>query len=233
MRQTFEQFSKKLYQLQGQRDLLVDQQKTAQKNAVAYQQIHFDTLKAREIVSVVAQSTQKAIEIHISNLVSMALASVFPDPYLFELRFVARRNKTEADLIFIKNNNEVSDILENGGGGVADVTAFALRIALWSLKKTRPTIILDEPMKFLHSPIYQNKASEMIKEISNKLGIQFIIVSDQEQIISAADKVINIVNIEGVSKVVLDGDQPVETVTIDNNTILIRKDKPTLKRRIK
>lgn len=224
MKDTFEQLSKKLYQLQGQRDLLVDQQKVAKENSFKCQQVHLDTLKAREIVSVVAQNTQKAIEIHISSLVSMALASVFPDPYTFSLRFVQRRNKTEADLLFIKNGSEITDIRENGGGGVADVAAFALRVALWSLKKTRPTLLFDEPFKFLHSPAYQSKASEMIKEISSKLGIQFIIVSDQEQIISAADKVINVSNVNGVS-----------VININDSIVVPFNDhgKPTLKRRVK
>ncbi len=231
MKQQFEIFTKKLHQLQGQRDLLISQKITADKKAKEFQETYINTLKAREIVTTVAQATQKAIEIHISSLVSMALASVFPDPYTFELRFVSRRNKTEADLIFIKNNNEVGDLLENGGGGVADVASFALRIALWSLKKSRATFLLDEPFKFLHSAIYQQKTSNLLQEISKKLIVQFIIVSDQENIISAADKVINIVNIEGVSKVMSDRDQLAIAITIDNNAILSEQNKPKLKRR--
>ena len=199
MRQELSILTKKLDQLQGQRNLLIRQQKEAEQNSFTYQDIYDNVLKARVIVQKVAEDTQKQLEYHISNLVTMALASVFPDPYEFKLRFIQKRNKTEAELIFIKNNNEIDNILENGGGGVADVASLALRFALWSIKKTRPTILLDEPTKFLHNPGYQEKASEMLKQISSKLGLQIIMVSDQQALLKAADKVIEITNVDGVS----------------------------------
>ncbi len=199
MRQEFSILTKKLNQLQGQRNLLIRQQKEAEQNSLTYRDVYNNVLKARIIVQKVAEDTQKQLEYHISNLVTMALASVFPDPYEFKLRFIQKRNKTEAELIFIKKDNEVNDILENGGGGVADVASLALRIALWSIKKTRPTIILDEPTKFLHNPLFQRKVSELLKDISSKLGIQIIMVSDQQALLKAADKVIEIINVDGIS----------------------------------
>jgi len=51
----------------------------------------------------------------------------------------------------------------------------------------------------LHNPIYQEKASELLKEVSDRLGIQMIIVSDQQSLLKSADKVIEIVNINGIS----------------------------------
>lgn len=196
-----ERMKTKLHQQQGQRDLL-KKQKSAAEAAKKEQTAYYENaLKARVIVQTVAETTQKRIEYHISSLVSTALAAVFPNPYTFDLKFVQRRNKTEADLVFSKNGNATSDILNNGGGGVADIASLALRIALWSLRKTAPIFILDEPDKFIHSPIYQEKASQMIKELSSKLEFQTIIISDQSHIISAADNVINIENINGEAKV--------------------------------
>lgn len=196
-----ERMKTKLHQQQGQLELL-KKQKSAAEAAKKEQTAYYENaLKARVIVQTVAETTQKRIEYHISSLVSTALAAVFPNPYTFDLKFVQRRNKTEADLVFSKNGNATSDILNNGGGGVADIASLALRIALWSLRKTAPIFILDEPDKFIHSPIYQEKASQMIKELSSKLEFQTIIISDQSHIISAADNVINIENINGEAKV--------------------------------
>lgn len=148
--------------------------------------------KARTIVQIVAQSTQTKVEYHISNLVSMALASVFPEPYEFALRFVQRRNKTEADLIFVKDGNE-GDPVDISGGGALDVASFALRVAIWSIKPTRNTLILDEPGKFISRDL-QEKFSSMIKHLSTKLGLQFIIVSHVPEIQESADKVFEIKN---------------------------------------
>jgi len=157
--------------------------------------------KARAIVQIVAQTTQAKVEFHISNLVSLALASVFPDPYEFKLSFVPRRNKTECDLLFSKRGKTTDDILFGGGGGVADIASFALRIACWSIKKNRPFMLLDETTKFLHNPDFQEKASELFKRISGDLKIQIILITDQKIMVKAADKVFDVINIKGVSKV--------------------------------
>ncbi len=160
-----------------------------------------DLLKARQIVQIVAEKTQEKIEYHISNLVSMALASIWDDPYTFKLRFVQRRNKTECDLIFERNGYEIDDILNVGGGGVADIASHILQLALWSIKKTRNVMIWDEPTKFLHNPIYQQKASELFKTLCKELKLQIIIISDQQNIINSADKTFLIENINGIANV--------------------------------
>jgi len=88
------------------------------------------------------------------------------------------------------------------GGGVVDVAAYALRIALWSLKRPRPrpVMILDEPMRFLSRDL-QGRASTMIREIGSKLSIQHVIVSHEENLLEAADKVFAVENKKGVSVV--------------------------------
>jgi len=188
-------------QKKGRLALLEEQLARCQGEKEASSTMLDRTQKARALVQFVAQETQKKIEYQISGLATMALASVFPDPYEVQLRFVERRNATEADIIFIKDGNETDDILNAGGGGVADIASFALRVALWSIKKTRPTFLLDEPDKFLHNPEYQEKASAMMKEICKRLGVQIIMVSDQQNIIAAADRIIRIENTNGVSQV--------------------------------
>ena len=186
---------------QGKRELLKSQVEKAANEKEYLERFYENALKARAIVQIVAENVQKKIEFQISTLVSAALASVFKDPYQLSLRFVQRRNKTECDLIFSKDGNETSDIINTGGGGVCDVASTALRISLWSIKKNRPTMVLDECSKFLHNPIYQQKFSDLLKRVSEELKLQFIVVTDQKELLKAADKVIEIVNVDGVSKV--------------------------------
>jgi hypothetical protein len=191
----------KLNQEKGKRELLIKQQQIAEENKVHFEKRYASASKALSLIQSIARTTQKRLEQHFSNLVTLALASVFPDPYKFELRFVERRNKTEADFVFIKNGKETDDILSSGGGGVADIASFALRVATWGLKKTRAVFLLDEPFKFLHNPMYQEKASEFMNMLCEKKRIQIITISDQENLIKAADNVINIQNNNGVSEV--------------------------------
>ena len=148
--------------------------------------------KAKEIIREVGRKTQEQLQYHISDITSLALEGVFPDPYRLEMEFVQRRNKTECDIYFSRNGERI-DPMSASGGGAVDVAAFALRIASWSLQKpnTRPVIILDEPMRFLSEDL-QEQASTVLKEISDKLGIQFIIVTHEPTITAYADKVFEV-----------------------------------------
>ena len=149
-----------------------------------------NALKAREIITTVAKDTQQQLEIRITNIVTMALAAVFPDPYQFVLRFTERRNQTEADLLLVRDGEEVSPI-DATGGGVLDVVSFVLRVAILLMSNYRRIIILDEPFRHLSEDL-QPKASEMMKMLSDKLGVQFIMVSHEDGIIGSADNVITI-----------------------------------------
>jgi|ADurb_H2B_03_Slu_FD_contig_123_20505_length_1841_multi_2_in_1_out_0_5 DNA repair ATPase RecN len=193
-------FRKTIDQKHGQRELLIRQKEEATKLGESLKKNLSDLLKAREIVQIVASDTQKRIEYQISNLVTSALSSVFAEPYAFTLKFVQKRGRTEAELIFTKENNETSDLINTAGGGAVDVASFALRIALWSIKKSRNIMIIDEAFRFLSLDL-QEKASSMIKEISKKLGIQIIMVSHLPGMIQEADRVIGIENTRGESYV--------------------------------
>lgn len=146
-----------------------------------------DALLAKELVLSVAQKTQVNIGKRISDLVSMALAAVFDDPYTFEVEFVSRRGTTEVDLWLVRDGNKI-DPMTASGGGVLDIAGFALRLALWTLKKSSSVFILDEPFRNLSSDKHA-KASAMLKKLSEMLGVQIIMVSHNPDIISDADKV--------------------------------------------
>ena len=145
--------------------------------------------QAREVIREVGLETQRQIEYHISDITSLALEAVFNNPYELIVEFVQRRNKTECDLYFMRDGNRV-DPLNASGGGAVDVASFSLRVASWSMSRPRshPVLLLDEPLRFL-SADHQEKASVMIKEISERLGIQFIIVTHEAILASYADKV--------------------------------------------
>ncbi len=162
--------------------------------------------QAREIVREVGQRTQEQLSVHISDIASMALEAVFPEPYELAIEFVPRRNKTECDIYFVREGNKVNP-LDASGIGAVDVAAFALRIASWSMQlpHTRPLILLDEPFKHLKGLEPNKRVLEMIHEISKRMGIQIITISDEriprEDIVEAADQVFEIVIKNKISKI--------------------------------
>lgn len=158
--------------------------------------------EAKEVIRVVGLKTQEQISFHISDITSLAMDAVFVEPYKLKVEFIQRRNKTECDLFFEREGMSADPISASGGGAV-DVASFALRIASWSMSKprTRNTIILDEPLRFL-SGDNQERASAMIKEISQRLGLQFIIVTHESILASYADRVFESKIKKGVTQII-------------------------------
>ena len=194
-------FRKQLEQLKGAKQL-TEQQITDTETTITdlNRSLHFHE-KAREIVREVGMKTQEQLQYSISDITSLALESIFEDPYELKVEFVQRRNKTECDLLFVRDGERVDPLTASGGGAV-DVASFALRIASWSMQnpRTRSLIVLDEPLRFLSIDL-QEKASMMIKELSEKLGIQFLIITHEETLATYADKEFRVVNKKGISEI--------------------------------
>lgn len=101
----------------------------------------------RDLIVETSNKVQLDVAERISSIVSLALSSTGFD-YSFVIKFVQRRGTTEADLLFVKDGEELNPLTCSGGGAL-DIASFALRIAIWSLNKKSPVFILDEPFKHL------------------------------------------------------------------------------------
>ena len=161
--------------------------------------------RALELVKDVALKTQKQLEFHLNEMVSAALNSVFDEEYEFVVKFQKRRDKTECDLYFKKGEHLV-DPLRFSGLGAADVAAFALRCAAWSMNKEyRNTLILDEPFKHLKGEMENIRVIELMKTLSEKLNLQIICINDErasrEDIVNGADRVFHITQKKGTSSI--------------------------------
>jgi DNA repair exonuclease SbcCD ATPase subunit len=151
--------------------------------------------KSIKVIQEVGIRTQSNLEYHIANLVNMSLSAVLSDPPEFTVKFETRRNQTECDLL-LDGQKPVDTV----GGGVLDILSFALRLAFWTLRKNRPVMILDEPFKFLSADL-QARAGEMLKEISESINLQIIMVSHAEDINNSASKTFIVKKVGDVSVV--------------------------------
>lgn len=169
--------------------------------------------EAQTFIQVTAKELQERLKYNITDIVNLAISSCFQN-IEFDIDFKIMNNRTVAKLIYKKNGYEI-DPLEGSGAGLVDLTTFALRIALWNISHTDNVIILDEPLKWLQPKELQMEAFKIIKELSEKLNIQFIIVANSvgsDNIIDISDRIfeVSLVNekIQGkvwpeVSKVVM------------------------------
>src|SRR3990167_2947785 len=168
--------------------LILDSLEIKEKEYNTLKQYNEDLQKARILIANAGQHTQTFLKSFIEEMITTALQAVFEEDYQFVIDFDIKRNKPEAK-ISLKLRGEETDPKDSCGGGVLDVASFALRVVLWSIEnpKSTNTLILDEPMKFLHGRI--ENAMKMIKDLSKKLNIQFIIVSQMEEFAENADKI--------------------------------------------
>lgn len=159
-----------------------------EKEYISLKEYNENLQKARVIVAEAGKYTQSYLKEYIEDMVTTALQAVFDEDYKFIIDFDIKRNKPEGK-ISLKIRGEEVDPKDSVGGGVLDIASFALRIVLWSMENPRSsnTIILDESFKFVHGSL--ENVSKMIKELSNKLGLQIIIVTQLEELTENADKV--------------------------------------------
>lgn len=199
----------KLHQLRESLNKAKGQQEQLQKQFRETRWAIRDTQKdlenheqALELIKAVAIQTQQQLTYHISDIVSLALDSIFPNPYELKLEFVQRRGKTECDILFNRDGESIDPLMASGGGAV-DVASFALRVACWSMQnpRTAPVIILDEPFKHLSEDLLPG-ACATLQELSKKLKLQFIIVTHEDALIDAADRVFEVrIDKKGISRV--------------------------------
>jgi DNA repair exonuclease SbcCD ATPase subunit len=92
----------------------------------------------------------------------------------------------------------MDDILDSTGGGAGDIVSFFLRVALLVISGKRRLLILDEPFKGVDAerkPI----ALQVLKELTEDLGIQVICVTHDQKIVAIADQVIKVRKDDGKS----------------------------------
>lgn len=192
-------------QSQGMRKQLENSLSIAENSLAGLRERFSLTEKAQIFLQKVAQDTQSQLKFQIEDIVNLALETCFPGEYTFQLRFNIARGKTEAELVFLsQKTNRPVDPMNASGGGVVDLTAFALRIASFALERgIDNVVILDEPFRFISRDL-QSRAGEILRMLSTKMGIQIIMVTHISQMVDIADKVFEVKkNSEGRSIVKL------------------------------
>lgn len=197
---TIQQYRRRVDELKAERRVLAGQL-VRDEASLVQQQTRADALvKAQAMIQQAALQTQERLKVHLTAIVTTALRTVFQDKDMeFRLTLDSKRGRSEC-LLEVGDRGVFTDPLESHGGGVVDVVSFALRMSFWTINRTRPAMVLDEPFKFLSSDLMP-LAAEVLQSISEKLGIQVIMVTHHPALIEAADKVFQVESEGGVSSV--------------------------------
>lgn len=149
--------------------------------------------QALVLAQLVAKQTQAQLEYRVSELSTLALQAILEEDVQLGLQFVEKRNKTEAEMFVSIDGNQIQP-KDSSAGGVMDIIGTTLRFSLWSLmpKKSSPVFFLDEPMKWLKGKDMPEKGTQVLSEVSHRLGVQIIMVSHAVELIAGADSIVDI-----------------------------------------
>ena len=168
--------------------LLTKQKETAELNVETLVEDLKYLEESRTTMNNVQLATQITLSEYIESVVAKALQVVFGDSFGFKVEYSIKRNQSEARL-YIVEQGELFDPNDECGVGALDVAGTALRMALWVLpdERTQNVMILDEPGTAVSKDLLP-KFGQMLKECSELLQLQIIMISHDDVLIDVADK---------------------------------------------
>lgn len=152
-----------------------------------------DLEKIHGVITLYAQLTQENFLQQVESVVTQGLQAVFEDAQM-RFRMDQRVSGKRLEVKFYLTTGEGENTLETGimdarGGGVAAVVGFLLRVALMLLTPTqRKLLILDEAFAQL-SAEYLPNLSEFISQLTERTGIQVLMVTHSPELTADADVV--------------------------------------------
>jgi DNA repair exonuclease SbcCD ATPase subunit len=133
------------------------------------------------------QKKQATVEVF-ERVVTAAIKEVFGFDYKFVILFDSEGKRVSTKFKLIDVNGNELDIMESVGGGLVDIISFTLRVLILASAKPKRSQILfmDENFRCV-SQQYRPKVAELLKSLSKKLGIQFVLVTHAEEFKDTAD----------------------------------------------
>jgi len=159
-------------------------------------------IKGLWVLNKAKKTINDIIKGRIETIVTATLKSVYGEEYSFELEIDMSRNAINYIPIIVKNSFKRS-IEYGSGGGVADITSFAFRIALWALngKEQSHVFIFDEPARNIGEEDNLEKFSSMLEFLSKELDLQFIIITHKRKLALKANKIFAVENVNNNARI--------------------------------
>jgi hypothetical protein len=154
-----------------------------------------------KLMEYVASYAQSIIHEKIDRIVTAALQVVYQNA---DIKFCTNIDRTgdrmDAEFVIkIGDTPLPGPLLDSTGGGMLDVAAFTMRLAVVSILRVKGPIIMDEPFRHVDADAMVRLAA-FVRRLSDDLGIQLIIVTHDTVLQNVADSVVHLVD-RGVVKV--------------------------------
>jgi DNA repair exonuclease SbcCD ATPase subunit len=137
-----------------------------------------------------SEHTRSIIKNKLESLANSALKCIYVDKEIKFKIIVNKGKKIIAYDMYMETDGNLTPLTDAKGGGVMDIITTALRISFVRMFSAtlRQTIIFDEPFKNLDSERL-NLAVEWLCQVSKEFGMQFIMITHEDQIADKSDKV--------------------------------------------
>lgn len=158
-----------------------------------------ENLEQRDIARKAAGLVQDNLATKLSGIVTKAISTVFEEPIEFVVQFVERRGVSECDLS-LKIGEDYYDILNEQGGGVADVCSMCLQMAFIMMSQVNRVLVIDEPARHM-DVVAQERFIAVLKQLCQELKFTIIMVTHSQAFSDNADKVFTVTKKGGISYV--------------------------------
>ncbi len=128
----------------------------------------------------------------LAALGAQSLTTIWEKPFEVKLETTIKRGVAYLDIVLVKNGKRVR-IKGGSGGSVAQVLGVTLRIifTLSSSMGMRPLLVLDEPYNMV-AAAQRPALCAVLRELSDRLGLQFLMSAHEDELMDAADVAYNI-----------------------------------------
>lgn len=151
-----------------------------------------DLDKLKEVIMTFSEESKNEMIEYIEDLVSSCLSSTFGNKYTFEIQAEEKHNQQEYHFYLNRNGLLLEPREDMCGDSLLDICNVGIRTASMVIDPTiEPVFLWDQPFTNLR---HDKKpfVKDLIKELSNELDIQFIIINHDEFYMSMGNQIINV-----------------------------------------
>jgi len=155
-----------------------------------------DNEVAHDSALVVLQELESAwrgkYEDALAALGGQSLSTIWEKPIGVKLETTIKRGVANLDIVLVKEGKKVR-IKGGSGGSVAQVlgATLAIIVTLSSSPALRPLLVWDEPFNMV-AAAQRPALCAVLRELTNRLGLQFLMSAHEDELMDAADTAYNI-----------------------------------------